>query len=37
MKPARAEALPLSGDEADLIRDPVFRLNYIAARKRANS
>ena len=25
MKPARAEALPLSGDEADLIRDPVFR------------
>ena len=25
MKPTRAEALPLSGDEADLIRDPVFR------------
>jgi predicted nucleic acid-binding Zn ribbon protein len=37
MKPARVEALPFSGDEADLIRDPVFRLNYKAARKRANS
>jgi hypothetical protein len=37
MKPARAEVLSTSNDEADLIRDPVFRLNYIAARKRANS
>jgi predicted nucleic acid-binding Zn ribbon protein len=37
MKPTRVEALPFSGDEADLIRDPVFRLNYKAARKRANS
>jgi predicted nucleic acid-binding Zn ribbon protein len=37
MKPARAEVLAPSNDEADLIRDPVFRLNYKAARKRANS
>lgn len=36
MKPARAEVLT-SNDEADLITDPVFRLNYKAARKRANS
>ena len=37
MKPARAEVPAPSSDEADLIRDPVFRLNYKAARKRANS
>jgi hypothetical protein len=37
MKPARAEVLAPSNDEADLIRDPVFRLNYKAARKRAIS
>jgi predicted nucleic acid-binding Zn ribbon protein len=37
MKPARAEVMSPSNDEADLIRDPVFRLNYKAARKRANS
>lgn len=37
MKPARAEALISSGDEADLIRDPVFRSAYKAARKRAIS
>jgi hypothetical protein len=37
MKPARAEVLTALSDEADSIRDPVFRLNYKAARKRANS
>jgi hypothetical protein len=37
MKPARAEVLNSSGDEADLIRDPVFRSVYKAARKRAIS
>lgn len=36
MMPARAEER-VPGDEADDIRDPVFRLVYKAARKRANS
>ena len=37
MMPVRAEERVASGDEADEIRDPVFRLVYKAARKRANS
>ncbi len=36
MKPARAE-VRTSEDEADAIRDPLFRSVYKAARKRANS
>ena len=36
MKPARAEVLGASGDEADLILDATFRSVYKAARKRAN-
>lgn len=36
MMPVRAEER-VPGDEADEIRDPVFRLVYKAARKRANS
>ena len=36
MKPVRAE-VRTTGDEADLIRDPVFRSAYKAARKRANA
>jgi hypothetical protein len=37
IRPSRAEALTTSNDEADLIRDPVFRSAYKAARKRANA
>jgi hypothetical protein len=36
IKPVRAQAIT-SADEADMIRDPVFRLVYKAARKRASS
>lgn len=36
IKPVRATTVT-SADEADEIRDPVFRLVYKAARKRANS
>jgi hypothetical protein len=37
MKPSRAEVLTYSTDEADMIRDPIFRSAYKAARKRANA
>ena len=41
MKPTRAEVMVSSeqgsGDEADAIRDPIFRSVYKAARKRANA
>jgi hypothetical protein len=39
IKPARAEVRinGASGDEADQIQDPIFRLVYKAARKRANA
>jgi hypothetical protein len=37
MKPSRAEVLTASTDEADMIRDPIFRSAYKAARKRANA
>lgn len=37
IKPARAEALAASTDEADAIKDPVFRLAYKAARRKATA